>query len=104
MRGVGEVFQRAPDGAHGERPAEAPEHGLNDDGALEVIGLFGDVEADYGERSNEGQCREHGEEVNDEARGMDMVECPLRDEEKDKVDSHRRCEAVDVAAAGFGQG
>src|SRR5258708_33058080 len=101
MRRVGEVFQRAPDGTDRQGSAETPEHGLNDDGTLEVIGLFGDVEADDGERADEGQCREHGEEVNDETRGMEMVECPLGEKEKDQVESHRRCEAVDVAASGF---
>jgi hypothetical protein len=35
---------------------------------------------------------------------MEMVECPLGDEEEDKVDSHRWCEAVDVAASGFRDG
>jgi hypothetical protein len=74
---------------------------LNDVGALKLVGFFGDVEANDGERANEGQRREHSEEVNDEAGGMKMVECPLRDEEEDKVDSHRWGEAVDVAASGF---
>ena len=104
MRRAGEVFQRAPDGADGEGSAETPEHGLNDDGTLKVIGLFRDVEANDGERTDEGLCGEYGEEVDDEARGVDVVERPLRNKEKDKVDSHRRCEAVDVAASGFGHG
>ena len=77
MRGVGEVFQRAPDGADGEGYAETPEHGLYEDGPFKLVGLFGDVEANNRERANEGQRRQHGEEVNDDAGGMKMVEAPL---------------------------
>jgi hypothetical protein len=101
MRRVGEVFEKAPDGTERKSSAETPEHGLNDDGTLKVIGLFGDVEADDGKGTNEGQCREYGQEINDEASGMKMVEYPLRDEEKDKIGSHRWGQTVYVAASGL---
>ena len=77
MRCVGEVFQKTPDGADGEGSAETPEHGLNEDGTLKLVRLFGDVEANDGERADEGQCREYGEDVNDEAGGMKMVEATI---------------------------
>ena len=105
MRRVGEVFEKAPDGADGESSAETPEHRLNDDGALELVGLFGDVEADDGERANEGQCREYGEEIDDDAGGVKMVECPLGDEEKDKIERPSwgrggRCSGVRLCCTG----
>ena len=59
--GAWRSLREAPDGTDREGSAETPEHGLDDDGAFELVGLFGDVEANYGERSNEGQCREYGE-------------------------------------------
>src|SRR5271154_2690619 len=101
MRCVGEVFQKAPDGEDRESSAETPEHGLNEDGALKFVGLFRNVETNDGERANEGQCRKYGEGINDEAGGMMMVERPLCDEEKNKIDSHRWGEAACVAASGF---
>ena len=70
MRGVGEVFQKAPDGADRKSAAETPEHRLNDDGAFKLIGLFGDVEANDGKRADQGQRREYSKEINDEAGGM----------------------------------
>jgi hypothetical protein len=101
MRCVGEVFQKTPDGTDRKSPTKTPEHRLNDDGALKVVGLFGDVETDDCERADEGQCREYGEKVGDEASGMTMMKYPLRDEEKDKIDNHGGKQAVYVAASGF---
>ena len=101
MRCLGKVFEKAPDCGDGESSAEAPEHGLNEDGTLEFVGLFCDAEADDGERGDQGQCREHGEDINNEAGGMKMVKRPLSDEEKENIDSHCWGEPVYVAASGF---
>ena len=101
MRRACEVFQRAPDGADGEGSAKTPEHGLNENGTLKLVGFFSDVEAYDGECSNQGQCGQDCEEINDETGWMEMVETPFGDEEKEEIDRHRRGEAVDVAASGF---
>jgi hypothetical protein len=101
MRDAGEVFEKAPDGANGKGSSEAPEHGLNEDGALKLVGLFDEVEANDDERSDERQCREYGEEINGETSGMKVVEGPLGNEEKETIDSHSWGEAVDVAETSF---
>jgi hypothetical protein len=74
MRGLCEVFEGAPDAAEGECCTETPEHGLNENGTLKLVGFFGDVEPNDNERTNEGQCREYSEDINNEAGGMKMVE------------------------------
>jgi hypothetical protein len=74
MRGPCEVFQGAPDGADGKSPSETPEHGLNDDGTFKLVRLLGDVEANDGKGTDERQCRQDGEHVDDEAGGTKMVE------------------------------
>jgi hypothetical protein len=85
MRGIGEVFQKAPDGAEGKGSAESPEHGLNDDGTLKLVRFFDYVEANYCKRADEGQCRECCEEIDDEAGGMGVVKCPFREDEEKNI-------------------
>src|SRR5271167_4021218 len=101
MRGVGEVFQTSPGAADGEGCPETPEHGLDEDGTLKLVGLFGNIETDDGDRTDERDCRQYGEKVDHEAGGMGMVQSPLGYEDKENVDKHRWEEAVVVAARGF---
>jgi hypothetical protein len=74
---------------------------LNDDGTFKLVGLFSDIKANDGKRADERQCRQYGEKIDSEAGGMMVVERPLCDEEKENIESHRGCEAVEIAASCF---
>ncbi len=68
---------------------------------MELVGLFGDVEANDDERANKGQCREYGEKIRDEARRVVVMEGPLSNKESSYVETHCWSEAIDVTALGF---
>ena len=71
-----EHLEEAPEAGDGEGRSHAPELGLDDDGALEFVGLFGDVEADDDEDSDDGEGWEGGEDVCHGAGGWVVPEEP----------------------------
>ena len=71
-----EHFEEAPKTGDGECRSHAPELRLDDDGALELIGLFSDVEADDDEDSDDGEGGKGGEDVCHGAGGWVVPEEP----------------------------
>ncbi len=96
-----EHLEEAPEAGDGEGRSHSPELGLDDDGTLELVCLFGDVEADDDEDSDDGERRKGGEDVCRGAGGRVVFEEPGDGKEADDVESHHGEEAGHVAALGF---